>query len=189
MIPRVFPLVCTLAALSAPLAAGAADRSLAVDFGQSRIEVAVKATVDSFTGKLAQYEPAIAVDDAGQVVSARLAFHFRDVLTGKDGRDKAMHKWQETEKFPDAVFQLAALTPPAGSGGAATAVGRLTLHGVTREIRFPASVIRDGDVYSIDGDAPVDVREFGLPIIRMLGLLKVDPVVHVRFHLQGRAGR
>lgn len=187
MIPRGFPLVCFLAVLVAPLTAG--ERPLAVDVAQSRIEVVVKATVDSFTGRLAQYEPAIVVDDAGQVVSARLAFRFRDVLTGKDGRDKAMHKWQETEKFPDAVFQLATLVPPAAPGEAATAVGRLTLHGVTREIRFPAAVIRDGDVYAIDGDAPVDVREFGLPIIRMLGLLKVDPVVHVRFHLQGRAGR
>jgi iron complex transport system substrate-binding protein len=37
------------------------------------------------------------------------------------------------------------------------------------------------------GDASLDTREFGLPVIRLFGLLKVDPVVRVRFHLQGTA--
>jgi hypothetical protein len=30
----------------------------------------------------------------------------------------------------------------------------------------------------------IDTREHGLPVIRLLGLLKVDPLVTVRFHLQ-----
>ncbi len=67
------------------------------------------------------------------------------------------------------------------------AVGRLTFHGVTRDLRFPITLERDGPLYSIDGDAPIDTREFGLPVIRRLAVLKVDPLVHVRFHLQGRA--
>jgi hypothetical protein len=31
----------------------------------------------------------------------------------------------------------------------------------------------------------VDTRDYGLPIIRVFGLLKVDPLVHVQFHLEG----
>ncbi|MDO8545293.1 MAG: YceI family protein [Opitutaceae bacterium] len=161
----------------------AADRPLAVDPAQSRVEIAVKATVDSFTGKLTRYEPAIMVGDDGRVSSARVAFHFRDVVTGKDSRDKAMHKWQQTDTFPDGAFVLSSLDAAAGPGY--TASGRLTFHGITRDIRFPVSVTRDGAVYGIDGDATIDTREYGLPIIRMIGVLKVDPIVHVRFHLQG----
>ncbi len=181
MLLRIIPCLAFLAAAAAP--ARAADRTLTIDFGQSRVEVAVKATVDSFTGKLSRFEPAILVDDRGQITSARFAFHFRDITTGKDSRDKAMHKWQQTDTHPDGVFVLSALeTLP---GGGRSAFGRLTFHGITRNIRFPVSITRDGPVYGIDGDATIDTREYGLPIVRMMGVLKVDPMVHVRFHLQG----
>jgi polyisoprenoid-binding protein YceI len=164
----------------------AADRPLTIDAAQSRVEVAVRATVDSFTGKLSAYEPAIAVGDDGRVTSARLAFRFRDLLTGKEGRDKAMHKWQETDRFPDGLFVLTSLEPASAPAASLVAIGRLTFHGVTRELRFPAAVVHEAGTYLLTGDAPIDTREFGLPIIRMMGLLKVDPLVHVKFHLQGR---
>jgi polyisoprenoid-binding protein YceI len=164
-------------------AAAAAEQPLVIDPAQSRIEVAVKATVDSFVGRLVAYEPEIVVADDGTITRARLAFHFRDVQTGKERRDEAMHKWQQTETHPDGLFVLSSL----GSGTTATAMarGRLSLHGVTRDLEFPVSINRDGSRYAIDGDVPVDTREFGLPAVRMLALLKVNPVVHVRFHLQG----
>ena len=181
MNPRYLSAVLLAAGLA--LTAAAAERPLLVDPAQSHIEVAVKATVDSFVGRLAAYEPEIAVADDGTIARARLAFRFRDVQTGKEGRDKAMHKWQQSETFPDGTFVLSSLTP--AEGATATARGRLSLHGITRDIEFPVSVNRDGPRYAIDGDASVDTRDFGLPGIRMFALLKVDPVVHVRFHLQG----
>lgn len=172
-------------AFAAAASLGAADRTLTFDPALSTIEVAVKATVDSFTGKLSAYDLKAAVNEAGQVTSVQMDFRFRDLLTGKPKRDKAMHEWQKTEQFPDGRFILTSLRPETGAGS--VAFGRLTLHGVTRELSFPVKVTREGSTYAIDGDAPVDTREFGLPVIRMMGLLKVDPVVHVKFHLQGKA--
>jgi polyisoprenoid-binding protein YceI len=183
MIPRI---LCLFLALALGWAR-AAERPLAIDSTQSRIDIVVRATMGSFTGKLASFNAAVGVAEDGRVVSARLPFRFLDIATGKDDRDKAMHKWQETEKFPDGVFELTSLEPATAPESGFVAVGRLTFHGVTRDLRFPASVIRDAGNYAIDGDATIDTREFGLPIIRMMGLLKVDPLVHVRFHLQGSA--
>lgn len=176
-------LLSLLAVLSPAACLCATETPLLVNVGQSRIEIAVKATGDSFVGRLNSYEATIAVDADGAFVSARLAFHFRDIITGKERRDKSMHSWQHTDEFPDGLFILTSLRPARSA--AATAIGRLTLHGVTREIRFPVTVAREGSSYAIDGDAPIDTREFGLPKIRMLGLLTVDPIVHVRFHVQG----
>lgn len=181
MFPRLFTHIAVAASLAATVAA--AERPLTIDFAQSRVEIAVKATLDSFTGKLARYEPVVLVGDDGRITSARVKFRFRDVMTGKASRDEAMHKWQKTDSFPDGEFALVSLDPSAD--GSFTASGRLTFHGTTRELRFPVSITRDGAVYAIDGDALIDTREYGLPIIRMMGLLKVDPLVHVRFHLQG----
>ncbi len=168
------------------LAARAAEAPLVIDPAQSRVEVVVAATVDSFIGRLERYEARVVVDDAeARVVRARFAFHFADVKTGKTDRDEQMHAWQDTPTHPDGEFTLATLT--RGADGGRVATGALTLHGLTKEITFPVSVTHEGALYAIDGDATLDTRTFGLPIIRKFMLLKVDPLVHVRFHLQGRA--
>lgn len=164
----------------------AGERPLAVDAAQSHVDVAVHASVDSFIGKLTQFEPRVVVDDDGRVVSARVAFHFRDVVTGKESRDTAMHKWQHTDEFPDGTFVLTSLEPAIAPEKGFVAVGRLTFHGVVRDLRFPVSVLRENGRYIIDGEAALDTREFGLPVIRMLAVLKVDPLVKVRFHLVGK---
>lgn len=184
MFSRVLALLA-LASCSATFVAGA-ERSLTIDRAESHIDVVVKATMDSFVGRLAEYEPAVIVGDDGQVARARLAFHFRDVLTGKPKRDTQMHEWQHTSEFPDGEFVLVRIERGERESAA---VGRLSFHGVTRELRFPVTIQHEGGLYTIDGDASVDTREFGLPVIRMLGVLKVDPVVHVKFHLQGRLPR
>lgn len=157
---------------------------LACDPAQSRVEIIVKATVDSFTGHLARFDPEVTLGPDGHVTAARFRFHFSDVQTGKDKRDKAMHEWQQTDRFPDGEFQLDSLTPQVEAAWLAR--GRLTFHGRAQTLEFPVTVVTQGEVCAIDGEAVVDTREFDLPVIRLLGLLKVDPLVHVRFHLQGR---
>jgi polyisoprenoid-binding protein YceI len=181
-----FRLILVTGALSFLTRIDATESTLAIDLPQSRIEIVVKATMDSFVGRLTAYEPTITVTEDGSIARVGLAFHFKDVVTGKDKRDKAMHSWQHTAECPDGRFEMTALEPT--SGAAATAFGRLTFHGVTRDLRFPVAIVREGQRYSIDGDATLDTRDFGLPKIRMMGLLTVDPVVHVRFHLQGIRG-
>jgi polyisoprenoid-binding protein YceI len=163
----------------------AADRPVQFDPAQSTVDVVVKATVDSFTGRLAAYELTGTVDEQGRFRSARLTFRFRDVLTGKPKRDAKMHEWQGTAQFPDARFELVSLTDLPDA--TCRAAGRLTFHGVTREVSFPVRIGREGDVHAIDGEAAIDTRDFGLPVIRLIGVLKVDPVVRVRFHFQGKA--
>ncbi|MFH1500014.1 MAG: YceI family protein [Verrucomicrobiota bacterium] len=175
-------LLCLLALI--PLAAAAEPQCLVLDRQNSRVEIDVKATVDSFTGRLEDYTPVILLDERGDVTSATVSFKFIDVKTGKAERDEQMHVWQETDRHPDGVFKLESLTP-AADGGGLRASGTLALHGLVREIDFPVSITRDGSLMAVDGVARLDTRDFGLPIIRKFLLLKVDPEVVVRFHLQG----
>lgn len=157
---------------------------LAVDRSQSRIEVSVKATVGSFVGHLADYDLSLEVDPVEKRVnSAQLSFKFSDVKTGEEKRDKHMHKWQETEKFPDVSFSLRGLEPTAD--GRFEASGQLAFHGQTQAIQFPVSVLQEGEEYLIEGEAVVDTRLFGLPIIRMFLALKVNPLVTVRLSVRG----
>ncbi len=158
-----------------------ATAALTINEEQSCVEIVVAATGDSFTGRLTHYQADVEVKE-GRVVSAVIRFRFGDVHTGRERRDEEMHDWQDTRKHPDGMFTLAELEP---AGGRFKAHGTLVLHGVSRKIVFPVSVITDRTLYAIDGVVRLDTRDFDLPVLRKFWLLKVDPVVKVRFHLQG----
>lgn len=156
---------------------------LQCDPGQSRVEIIVKATVDSFTGRLEKFTSDITSGPDERIATAHVHFHFADVKTGKEKRDRAMHEWQQTDKYPDGDFVLEVLAPQVEGGWRAR--GKFTLHGQTRALDFPVTIVTEHALCAIDGEATIDTRDFGLPIIRMLGILKVEPEVCVRFHLQG----
>jgi polyisoprenoid-binding protein YceI len=167
-----------------PYAASATLQPLVIDQTQSRVEIAVKATVGSFVGKLANYATVITVDSEKRSIERVVfEFHFNNVQTGSATRDKDMLDWEQATKFPDGRFTLTALEMAAG--GRYRVRGVLTLHGQSRKIVFPAAISKDHSVYTIDGDALLDTRDFGLPSLHTFWLLTVDPGVHVRFHLKG----
>lgn len=171
---------CGLLAVALP----AAERNLVIDPVRSRVDIRVKATVDSFVGKLAAYDAQLTFDDTARRVSAAVfRFNFSDVKTGKPDRDAQMHEWQQTAQYPEAVYTLTSLVP-AGDGRL-TATGTFRFHGVERVLVFPVAVTEDDSVVAIDGEVKLDTREFGLPVIRKFAVLKVDPLVTIRFHLQG----
>ncbi len=156
---------------------------LQCDPAQSHVEIIVKATVDSFTGRLDKFTSEITSGPDARIATAHVHFHFADVKTGKEKRDRAMHEWQQTDQYPDGDFVLETLTSqPEGEW---KAHGKFTLHGQTRTLDFPVTIVTEHALCAIDGEATIDTRDFGLPIIRMFGILKVEPEVRVRFHLQG----
>lgn len=160
------------------------DGAFVVDAAQSRIEIDVRATVGSFVARLANYDLELTLGpDGRQVERAVLNFKFADVQTGEAKRDRHMHDWQETERFPDGRFELVRLLP--GEGGRYVAEGRLTLHGQTHAVSFPVSMLTEGRTVALNGEVPVDTQAYGLPIIRKFVALKVNPVVTVRFQVQG----
>lgn len=162
----------------------AGGQKVVVDQHQSRIEVQVKATLDSFIARLTVFDPVIVYDPVlGRVLNASLGFRFEDLKTGKDERDRQMNEWQQTAEFPTARFELANIESLAASQ--LRARGALTLHGVNRELEFPVVITGDRNRLSIDGEATLDTRDFGLKVIRKFALLRVSPEVIVRFHLQG----
>ena len=81
---------------------------LSVDKQHSRIEYAVTATMDSFSGKLDAYDLAIANDATavGNISRAELRFHFADLHSDSARRDQQMQAWENTREFPDCIFAL-----------------------------------------------------------------------------------
>lgn len=160
---------------------------LVIDKDHSKIEVAVKATMDSFTATLPAYEATIAIDPAAKrVENAQVKFRFNEVKTGKEKRDVEMHHWQQTDQFPDCLYVMDSLKPI--SGDTSTATGKFTLHGVTKDISFPVTITFQADgSCKLDSEFQLNTQDFGLPIFKKFGMLKVDPLLKIKFHLEGRA--
>jgi polyisoprenoid-binding protein YceI len=181
---KIFP--SAFIALAFASHAFAVETPLVIDKAHSNIEAGVKSTMDNFSVKLAVYDAIVSVETAEKRIgSAQIKFRFADLKTGKENRDVEMLHWEQTDKFADCVFNLEALLPAAD--GTFSARGKFTLHGVTKETSFPVTIgFKEPDAYTIDGNLPIDTRDYGLPVIRNFAILKVNPVLQVKFHLEGR---
>jgi polyisoprenoid-binding protein YceI len=79
----------------------------------------------------------------------------------------------QTQRYPEILFESTRITPQE-------VIGQLTLHGVTREVRF---------AWREEGEARVaevrlDQRTWGIvPFHAMMGALRLKPEVHVRVRL------
>ena len=95
--PSIRYRLLAMAVLAIPVAASANQTPLVIDKAQSRLEIAVTATIDSFVARLQDFDAAITVDPAsGRVGSASFQADFSAVKTGRADRDRDMNAWQET---------------------------------------------------------------------------------------------
>lgn len=178
-----FALLGAVAVHGAPApAATPAETKLKVDRSRSYIDVDVKATLHSFTGRLDRYELTVSVDTAGKIKDALLKFKFTDLKTGNGERDGAMIVWLGGGE-PGGVFDLGILAlAPDGQGQAS---GKLAFHGETQLVEFPVTVKAQDGVYTVTGKATIDYRHWGLKKFKKFGVTSVDPEVTIRFQIIG----
>jgi polyisoprenoid-binding protein YceI len=180
MNPILRPALCGLLLSIAAAPAG----ELVVDKAKSRIQVDAKATGHAFTGTLGDYEATISGDAATLAPSAvSLSWKFADLDTADEKRDAEMMKWLGKSGTEGSFRFIKTWT----DGGKTYAQGALKIHGISKTIAFPYTAKKDGDWVSIDGTASLDYQDFGLPIIRSMAVMTVNPKLTVRFHLVGQA--
>ncbi|MBT8045140.1 MAG: YceI family protein [Verrucomicrobiae bacterium] len=171
-------IVVSLAAVIGNLQAS----SFIVDKANSSVLIDVKATGDDFTGKLNNYTAVIRGDKTSKKPSkVTFDWDFLNLKTGNEKRDAKMISW--LDKKLKGSFVLSSFTKR--TDGRTWAKGEITIHGVKQVIEFPAKVLARGNRMTIRGTAVIDTRKHQLPVIRMIGLFKVDPLVTVRFTLRG----
>lgn len=153
-----------------------------VDKNSSSVLVNVKATGEDFTAQLKDYDAVIQGDkDTLKPSKVTFSWDFSNLKTGKTKRDDKMLSWLENQTT--ASFVLDSFTKRVD--GRMWAKGKMKIHGVTQVVEFPAKVIAKGDKMTIRGTAALDTRQYELPIIKMLKILKVEPIVQVGFSLRG----
>jgi polyisoprenoid-binding protein YceI len=100
----------------------------------------------------------------------------RDNMLGKELLDSASRPLIEIKSI--------ALTGPRWNP---TVLARATLHGATRDLRFPAAVVQQGDLLTVIASFRIRQSDFDLtPFTALGGGLQVRDPVDVRLHLVAR---
>jgi len=113
-------------------------------------------------------------------------------LTSPDeGVAEQIHRSLKAETYPEIRFQLRSIgNGPGGAEGSIRLIakGRLTVAGVDREVTLDIKVIRAGSWLLVDGSTELLMTDFDVrPPQGMLGMLKTDPLIRVRFYLVVKA--
>jgi len=66
----------------------------------------------------------------------------------------------DAEKYPESTFEATSLTKKSDTSYEVS--GNFTLHGVTKNITFPATVTQSGDVTKIASKFDINRKDFGI---------------------------
>ena len=113
------------------------------------------------------------------------------LVTGNGRRDRDLRATMEVDKYPNIRFALsgASHVPSTSSGtpesGTLLLHGELSIHGVTRRVELPATVVRAADTTHVTSVFPLDLHDYGIDgLSRMLGLLRMERQIEVRVALR-----
>jgi polyisoprenoid-binding protein YceI len=140
-------------------------------------DVTVTGRTDSVSGT--------ATVDGTSITAATITVQVADIATESDQRDSYFRdSAMDTSAFPEATFELTepiADAVPSGSDATkVTATGKLTLHGVTKDVTADLQVGLNGDGVDISGSIPVTFSDYDVQA-PSLGFVKVDDAGSVEF--------
>jgi hypothetical protein len=119
-----------------------------------------------------------AILNPGAVEGFEIAIRSASLSSPKEGIDKNMHKALKVAEFKDITFRLLRLEAKP----VLRAIGMLKIAGVEKEIAFELKTTSTPTALTVSGVVPILMPDYGIPAPKaMMGMLKVDPKVVVRF--------
>jgi polyisoprenoid-binding protein YceI len=144
------------------------------------------ATPGDFTGSTSAVTGEMTGGESLGAVRGWVEAEVKTLETGNGKRDRDLNKSMESDQHPTMRFDLtgvAAEGVPADSASVRLR-GKLTLHGVTREVTLPSSVWKDGESLRVRSDFPVDLGDYEIGgLTKMLGMLRMQEGIEVHVDL------
>ena len=150
------------------------------------------ATLGTFVGTTTNVRGVL--DGSADIANARgwVEGRVATLATGNDHRDRDLRGSMEVDKYPTMRFDLTGVT--VESHGeltdtvSATLHGRLTIHGVERDVAIPATLRVAGNTIDVGGGFPLDLADYRIGgLTRFLGTLRMQRTVEVSFRLRFEA--
>lgn len=157
-----------MAATPAPMSpdtAMAAGEKLVIDPATSKINWTGSKVTGSHPGGFKTFSGTITlVDNKPEASKVEVTIDTNSLWT--DAEKLAGHlrskDFFEVEKYPTATFVSTSITPNATAGATHTIKGNLTLHGVTKEIAFPATITVDAKEVTAKSKFSLKRTDFGI---------------------------
>jgi polyisoprenoid-binding protein YceI len=149
------------------------------------------ATVGDFTGTTTTVTGEITGGESLTAVRGWVEAPVKTLDTGNGKRDKDLNKSMESGKYPTMRFDLTGVAPEGAAADTTDTQlhGRLTLHGVTREVTLPGKVWKNGDALRVRSDFPLDLSDYEIGgLTKMLGMLRMDERIEVHVDLTFGSG-
>jgi polyisoprenoid-binding protein YceI len=146
-----------------------------------------RATVGDFEGTSSEVSGAVRGAATPAAVRGWVAFPARSLHTGNGLRDRDMWKSLQADDHPEIRLEVTDVAVQGTRDDTVLAMvhGTLTVRGVARPISSPVNAVRTAHGFQVRGRFPIDLREWKLGgLRRMLGTLRVDPEVMVKFDLK-----
>jgi polyisoprenoid-binding protein YceI len=111
-------------------------------------------------------------------------FQATSLSTDNGMRDKDMRKTLDVEKFPVIRFDLDSVGVRTETADSARIdlIGRMTIHGVTKPLRIPTNLRRQGTEIRVTGGCDLFLPAYGVTKLkRMLGVLSMEETIRMGF--------
>lgn len=142
------------------------------------------ATAGDFVGATTTVSGEMTGGDGLGAVRGWVEAPVRTLVTGNGKRDRDLNKSMESDKFPVIRFDLLDVTTAAGTHDSipVSLQGRLTLHGVTRQVSLPGVVRPAGAALRVSTDFPLVLTDYNIGgLSKLFGMLKMDE--HIEVHV------
>jgi polyisoprenoid-binding protein YceI len=150
-----------------------------------------KITIRDLKGEV-RFDPARIENSTMHLVVRADSLTVMDNISDKDRRDieaDMRGKVLETATYPEIVFDVASVSAnqSASSQTSVTLNGQLSLHGVTRQQKVPATLAVTGDMLRAFGEFSLRQSDYSIkPVSAVAGSLKVKDEVKFTFDIVAR---
>lgn len=144
------------------------------------------ATVGDFTGTTTTVTGEMTGGESLAAVRGWVESPVKTLDTGDRKRDKDLNKSMESNQHPAMRFEITGVKPDGATADTAAVglQGKLTLHGITRDVALPGRVWKDGDAIRLRSDFPLDLSDFEIGgLTKMLGMLRMQEGIEVHVDL------
>ena len=127
--------------------------------------------------------------DGDRITAVQVTADLTQLKSDKPQRDGQLRRQSiETDKFPNATFALSEpisidSVPAAGQKMDQTVKGKLTLHGVTRDVSLQAQGVIEGEQLIVVGSTPILFADYGIAKPQAQAVLGVEDKGIMEFQL------
>jgi len=150
-----------------------------IEFVASKVTRSHHGSFEKFSGE---------IDYAGQIEKSRVKITIETGSVKTDEPDLTKHlqtpDFFDVAKFPQATFESTEIKAGGEKGASHTVTGNLQLHGVTKAITFPATIVTKPGEISVESTFSINRKDFGINYAGMADNLIRDEVV-LTLHVRG----